>query len=149
MPLPVIDNLVMTNVHRFSRWAVQDREALRRFASRTTEQYQVKCSSLSQPVRELSGGNQQKVSLGKWAARDVKTLFLDEPSRGVDVGSRVEVYRLLRSFADRGGCCLFASSEAAEVATLADRAIVLKRGRIAAMFERSAITESALLEAAL
>jgi ABC-type sugar transport system ATPase subunit len=100
-------------------------------------------------VQELSGGNQQKVSVAKWAARGVRRLFLDEPTRGVDVGAKVEIYRYIRSFAAEDRCCMVASSDPAEIASVADRAIVLKDGVNVAELTGDALVETALVAAAL
>ena len=81
-------------------------------------------------MEELSGGNQQKVALAKWHPAQINILLLDEPTRGVDVGAKAEIYKLLRDGVGAGMACLIFSSDAEEVANTCDRAYVLKRGRI-------------------
>jgi ABC-type sugar transport system ATPase subunit len=98
------------------------------------------------PVVTLSGGNQQKVVLGKWLERRPRVLLLDEPTRGVDVGAREEIYRILEGLAADGVAILFASSDLAEVRRLARRAIVLRAGRIAGELARDAITDEAIVQ---
>ncbi|HUQ07471.1 MAG TPA: sugar ABC transporter ATP-binding protein [Kofleriaceae bacterium] len=100
----------------------------------------------SAPVVTLSGGNQQKVVLGKWLERRPRVLLLDEPTRGVDVGAREEIYRILEGLAADGVAILFASSDLAEVRRLARRAVVLRAGRIAGELDRDAITDEAIVQ---
>jgi ribose transport system ATP-binding protein len=129
---------------------VIDHTRAREIAAEVSSRYDVRCRSLDQTVRELSGGNQQKVALGKWAAtRDTRLLLLDEPTRGVDVGAKAEIYRLLRQFANDGGSCVVCSSDVEEVRTVSDRAYVMRRGRIAAELSGASLTEDALIGAAL
>jgi ABC-type sugar transport system ATPase subunit len=98
------------------------------------------------PVMTLSGGNQQKVVLGKWLERRPRVLLLDEPTRGVDVGAREEIYRILEGLAADGVAILFASSDLAEVRRLARRAVVLRAGRIAGELERDDITDETIVQ---
>jgi ribose transport system ATP-binding protein len=102
-----------------------------------------------QPVRTLSGGNQQKVVLGKWLLREPQILILDEPTRGIDVGAKSELYRLIHELADSGMAVLLISSEIEELIGLSDRILVMRRGRIIdelarAEFDRERILRSAL-----
>jgi ribose transport system ATP-binding protein len=102
-----------------------------------------------QPVRTLSGGNQQKVVLGKWLLRTPRILILDEPTRGIDVGAKAELYRLIYDLADSGVAVLLISSEIEELIGLSDRILVMRRGRIVdelsrANFDREHILRSAL-----
>ena len=98
----------------------------------------VKCASLEQPVGQLSGGNQQKVVLGRWLDRDFDVLLCDEPTRGVDVAARAEIHELLRELARSGKAVLVVSSEIEELLALCDRIVVLSAGTVAATFEREA-----------
>jgi ABC-type sugar transport system ATPase subunit len=149
MPLSINENLLLADLKSVTRWGVWNRNAAEARGKELVERYGIRCRSLSQPVQELSGGNQQKVSVAKWAARRVRRLFLDEPTRGVDVGAKIEVYRFIRSFAAEGGCCMVASGDPAEIASVADRAIVLKNGSAVAELTGDALEEAALVEAAL
>ena len=90
----------------------------------------------------LSGGNQQKIVLGKWLAASPRVLMLDEPTRGVDVGAKAEIYRLLFETAERGIAIVASSSEIPELLTLCDRIVVMFRGRVAAILSRSEATEA-------
>jgi ABC-type sugar transport system ATPase subunit len=147
--LSIAENLLMANFAAVTRLGRFDWRLARARAEELRASYQIRCRSVDQAVRELSGGNQQKVSVAKWAARGVRRLFLDEPTRGVDVGAKVEIYRYIRSFAAAGGCCMVASSDPAEIASVADRAIVLKNGVQVAELTGAALGEAALVAAAL
>ena len=109
----------------------------------------LRARSLDQPVAQLSGGNQQKVVLGRALLQDPAVLLVDEPTRGVDVGARAEVHRLLRELAARGKAIVVASSEIDELFALADRILVLARGRVAASFRRGEWSTEAVMAAAV
>jgi ribose transport system ATP-binding protein len=112
------------------------------------EQLQVRCTAAAQPIAELSGGNQQKVVIGRWLRRDVRVWLLDEPTRGVDVTARRAIHALLRKRAAGGAAILVASSDYEELATLCDRIIVLSRGQIAGEFTPANLTPAAFMAAA-
>jgi ribose transport system ATP-binding protein len=113
-------------------------------------QVQLHCANLhSQPVRQLSGGNQQKVVLGKWLAADPRVFILDEPTRGIDAGARPEIYRIVASLASSGAAVLLISSEIEELMGMCDRILVMRRGEIRASVPRAAFDRERLLEAAL
>jgi len=103
--------------------------------------------SLEQPITSLSGGNQQKVVLSRFLFTSPKVLLLDEPTRGVDVGARAEIYTIIRRLAAGGMTVLFASSELQEIMTLATRILVMAEGRITAEFAAAEATEHALVAA--
>ena len=110
-------------------------------AERMIRELHVRTRGAERPVSELSGGNQQKVVLAKWLLTDARIILLDEPTRGVDVGAKAEIYGLIRGLAERGAAILFASSELEEVLRLADRVIVLHRGRIAGELSREQMSD--------
>jgi len=110
---------------------------------------QTRVSSREQITRNLSGGNQQKVVLSKWLAIQPKVLILDEPTRGIDVGAKTEVHRIINDLADRGVAILLISSELPELLRLADRVAVMRQGRVTAEFPRAAATENAIMKAAV
>lgn len=109
----------------------------------------IRRSSDAAPIESLSGGNQQKVILARWLMTNPKVLLLDEPTRGIDVGAKAEIYRVLRGLANRGIGILFVSSELPEVLGLADRILVMSAGRITSDVQAATATESDLLEAAM
>ena len=102
----------------------------------------VRCSGIEQAAATLSGGNQQKVVLGKWLATRPRVLMLDEPTRGVDIGAKSEIYRLLFEAAEEGVGILVSSSENPELLTLCDRIVVMFRGRVAAELSRDEASEA-------
>ncbi len=111
-------------------------------------QLQVRYADAEQPIAELSGGNQQKVVIGRWLRRDVRIWLLDEPTRGVDVAARRGIYALLRERAAAGAAMLVASSDYEELATLCDRIVVLSRGEVAGEFTPATLTPASFMAAA-
>jgi L-arabinose transport system ATP-binding protein len=109
----------------------------------------VKTPSLAQEVGKLSGGNQQKVVLARWLARQPRLLILDEPTRGIDVGAKAEVYALIRSLAANGVAVLFISSELPEILGISDRILVMREGRITGELTAEGATEEQVLRLAL
>lgn len=116
---------------------------------RVAQRMQLRCRDLAQEVGALSGGNQQKVMLGRWLAAGVDTLLVEQPTRGVDVGAKAEIYQLLREFASQGGAVLAVSSDLLELIGLCDRILMVRGGRIAGEVDASVATEEGLLALAL
>ena len=113
---------------------------LRSLAEDTIRALAIKAEGPGQPVGRLSGGNQQKVVIGRWLARRPKVLILDEPTRGVDVGARAEIHRLIRQLAAEGMAVLAISSEPDELPDLCDRVLVMAEGRIVQELSGAAVT---------
>ena len=111
------------------------------------DQLKIKVGDTANPVATLSGGNQQKVVIGKTLLTRPRMLLLDEPSRGIDVGAKAEVFRTMRRLAGEGLGVLFATSDLKEVMAVADRILVMANGRITGDFRRAAATEAALVAA--
>jgi ABC-type sugar transport system ATPase subunit len=107
----------------------------------------IKTESVDTPVGRLSGGNQQKVVIGRWFASAPRVLILDEPTRGVDIGARVEIHRLIRGLAEKGMAVLVVSSEPDELPDLCDRVLVMAEGRIVRELTGDAVSRSAIVEA--
>jgi ribose transport system ATP-binding protein len=126
----VFRNITVSSLARFARAGFLDAAAERAAAAELTEALDVRPAGVDRPVRTLSGGNQQKVVLARWLMRDCRVLLLDEPTRGVDVGARSEIYALVRSLASRGVAVVVVSSEIEEVLGLADRVLVVREGRV-------------------
>ena len=143
---PVYRNVSISSLDRFARggWVLPARELAA--AAAVAERLDVRPADPRRPVRTLSGGNQQKVVLARWLLRDCRLLILDEPTRGVDVGARTELYRLVRSLADRGVGVLLVSSEIPEVLGLADRVLVVRDGRVVHSGPTGQIDESGVLD---
>jgi ribose transport system ATP-binding protein len=141
--LSVAQNLSLPTLHR--RGVFVDRRYESALAERTIGELAIATAGPAQVTGTLSGGNQQKVALGKWLAAEPRVLLLDEPTRGVDVGARAEIYARLHALAAAGLAVLFVSSELEEVLALADRVLVLHRGRLAGELARGAASEAAIM----
>ncbi|MGP4004797.1 sugar ABC transporter ATP-binding protein [Streptomyces sp. 8N706] len=126
----VTRNVSLSSLTRFSRAGRLDRTGERAAAHRAIRDLSLRPDDPDRPVRTLSGGNQQKAVLARWLLRGCRVLLLDEPTRGVDVGARAELYALIRRLADDGVAVLLVSSEVPEVLGLADRVLVLREGRV-------------------
>ena len=146
--LPVAANLTLATLRRFTRRGLLDRQAERGAAARLVDALGVKTASLDTPVRDLSGGNQQKVALGRWLVQPPRVLVLDEPTQGVDVGAKAEIHRLIGDLAADGLGVLLISSELPEIFGIADRILVMRAGTIAAAFPRAEATPEAVMAAA-
>lgn len=119
-------NIAIINMEKMEQWRVLiHRSKERELAKRCVKDMNVKCRSTNQKMKHLSGGNQQKVVLSKWIARNPKVLLLDEPTRGIDVGSKEEIYNLIHKLANRGMGVIVLSSEMPEVLALSDRILIL------------------------
>jgi rhamnose transport system ATP-binding protein len=148
MDFSIERNIALASLERVRRAGVIPRGAERRFAKDWALRLQLKYSKLTSPVWTLSGGNQQKVVLAKWLARRPSLLIVDEPTRGIDVGTKAEVHRLLSELAAQGVAVLMISSELPEVLGMADRILVLFEGRVTREFPRDEATEDAIMQAA-
>src|SRR5690606_10076355 len=147
--MSVGDNTTMACLDRYVRWGLLDTASANRSAQRYVERFRVRTPSLKQAVRNLSGGNQQKVVLAKQLATSPRVLLLDEPTRGVDIGAKQEIYALIREFAAEGMGVLVVSSEAWEVRMLSDRVLVMCEGRLTGEFACGEADDERLLAAAL
>ncbi len=139
------ENLTLALMPRLTALGIVDEGRQRAIVDRFVKRLGIKCSSPEQPIRELSGGNQQKVLLARWLCTDPKLLILDEPTRGIDVGAKAEIQALIRELAGTGLAVLMVSSEIEEIVEGSDRAYVLRDGRTVAMLEHEALTEEAVL----
>jgi L-arabinose transport system ATP-binding protein len=145
----VLENASMAILRQLSRFQFV-RSGLERIVVRGfVEKLQVHTPSLDQEVSKLSGGNQQKVVLSRWLAAKPKLLILDEPTRGIDVGAKAEVYRLIDELANEGLAIMFISSELPEILGLSDRIYVMQNGRITGELSGASATEEAVLELAM
>ncbi|WP_104134186.1 sugar ABC transporter ATP-binding protein [Cryobacterium sp. Y62] len=148
MDLSVARNAALTLRNRLSRFGLINGTTERRAAEEWTTRLQVKTGSQEYKVSTLSGGNQQKVVLAKWLATEPSFLIVDEPTRGIDVGTKSEVHRLLSDLAGRGIAILMISSELPEVLGMADRVLVMHEGRITAQLARADATAESVMHAA-
>jgi rhamnose transport system ATP-binding protein len=148
LDLSVAENLTLSTLSAISRHGWLDLAAERETARRLVEALAVRTGSVHTPVRQLSGGNQQKVALGRWLVRPPQVLILDEPTQGVDVGAKAEIHRLIVDLAAQGMGVLMISSELLEVLGMADRIVVMRQGLVAAEFSRDTATPEAVMAAA-
>ena len=149
MKRSVRDNITLAVLRRLSRWRVVNRREERLLAERYLRELHIRTPSIDQEVATLSGGNQQKTVLARWLARDSKLLILDEPTRGVDVGAKAEIYAIIDRLAARGVAVLAISSELPEVLGLADRIVVMKGGRVSGTIDRADATEEKIFSLAI
>ncbi len=145
----VLANTVLAVVDRIARLGVVSRARERAVTAGSVERLGVKLASVDSPVGSLSGGNQQKVLLGRALLTEPRLLLLDEPTRGVDIGAKAEIYRLLRDTAAGGVGVLLASSEPAELIGVCDRVVVLSDGRSVGELDSASTTEAELLAASM
>jgi ribose transport system ATP-binding protein len=142
----VFKNITVSSMSRFARFGFLDRGEERRRALELTTSLDVRPDGVTRAVRTLSGGNQQKIVLARWLLRDCRVLLLDEPTRGVDVGARSEIYQLIRSLADRGVAVVVVSSEIEEVLGLADWVLVVREGEVVHQSAATEIDEARVLD---
>jgi ABC-type sugar transport system ATPase subunit len=149
LDMTVRENLLMARDARRPRLARPSPAADRRAVAEAARAFHITAGADEAAAWRLSGGNQQKVVLAKWFATEPRVLLLDEPTRGVDVGSKAEIYRLLEEAKERGLAILVSSSETAELLLLCDRVLVMARGRITASFDRDEADEAVIAHAAM
>lgn len=137
----------LKKIEQFPGWISDAKD--KKKAGEILEQLQTKYDSLEDPVSSLSGGNQQKVSLAKWLAADCECIILDEPTRGVDVGAKVEIYKNINDLAAQGIAVIIISSEMEEIIGMCDRVIVMRQGKIVGELEKEEITENNLIHFAM
>ena len=146
--MSVRDNITLASLREIAHAGVLRRRREREMAAARMAELAIRAWGPAQLVRTLSGGNQQKVVLGKWLSTRPRVLLLDEPTRGIDVGAKAEIYRLLAHLSAKGCAIVIASSELPELLNLCDRIMVLREGRPSATFARDEATQEKILEAA-
>ncbi len=146
--LPVRTNMAAPSLRRLSRWGFVRRGAEAALSREQASKLNLRASAVNVPVGTLSGGNQQKVVLARWLALNPKVLLLDEPTRGVDVGAKAELYRIIRSVAQLGVGVVVISSELPEVLGICDRIVVMREGRVAGELDALVATEEAVMSLA-
>ena len=145
----VRDNLTLSVIPRFSSYGIIDRRKEKALVDEMMAFLRIKAKTPDQLAGTLSGGNQQKVVFGKMLLTEARVLLLFDPTRGVDVGTKGEIFQLMRDLAARGYAILFYSSDLPELVHVADRVAVMRNGRIAAVLEGDAISEDGILRAAM
>ena len=134
---------------RLTRWGIIQKQQERELARKSVSALKIKTPSLGQAVRNLSGGNQQKVVLAKWTSIKPKLLIFDEPTRGIDVGAKIEVYQLMTELTREGVGIIMVSSELPEILGMSDRVLVLHEGRLTGELSRTEATEEKIMELAI
>jgi ribose transport system ATP-binding protein len=144
LPLSIAQNVSLPDLGRHARFGWRNREHEQRAAAREMKRMNIKARSAAQKVASLSGGNQQKVVLGKWLAMAPHVLILDEPTRGIDVGAKAEIYRHMAALAEQGVCILMVSSDMEEIIGMSDRVIVMHERRIQGVLEHHELEQHRL-----
>ncbi len=147
--MTVRENITLPSLSRFASWFMISRERERQTADEQIGSLKIKTPGCEAAVMNLSGGNQQKVVLGKWLSMSPKVMILDEPTRGIDVGAKAEIYRLMRALADNGAVILMISSDMEEVLHVSDRVAVMHEGRITGVLERADCNEENIMQLAV
>jgi rhamnose transport system ATP-binding protein len=148
MEMSIQQNVGLASLHRLQRRGLISSASERSFATDWAQRLSLKYGRLTDPVSRLSGGNQQKVVLAKWLGRQPKLLIVDEPTRGIDIGTKAEVHRLLVQLASTGVAVLMISSELPEVLAIGDRILVMREGRLTAEFGYQDASEESIMAAA-
>ncbi|AON53284.1 sugar ABC transporter ATP-binding protein [Herbaspirillum seropedicae] len=141
-------NIALSSMGRFTRLGFMDQRAIREAAQMYVRQLAIKTPSVEQQARLLSGGNQQKIVIAKWLLRDCDILFFDEPTRGIDVGAKSEIYKLLDALAEQGKAIVMISSELPEVLRMSHRVLVMCEGRITGELARADATQEKIMQLA-
>jgi len=145
----VRENVTLPSLGRFASWGLIRRDRERKAAGEQIASLNIRTPDTETLVLNLSGGNQQKVVLGKWLALSPRVMILDEPTRGIDVGAKAEIYRLMRALAGRGTVILMISSDMEEVLHVSDRVAVMHEGEITGVLERADCTQENIMQLAV
>jgi ABC-type sugar transport system ATPase subunit len=148
MHCSIRDNASLPILRQISRWTVINTSRRESLVQEQVRELSVHPADINRLVRQLSGGNQQKVVLAKWLLSQARVLILDEPTRGVDVATKVEIYRIVSDLAEHGVGVLIISSELPEILGMSDRAIVMREGRLVGEFDTAQASEESLLSCA-
>ena len=136
LSLDVRTNLSLANMKGFSKGPVLDKDRIEQSGQENVAALKIKTPSLSEVTAQLSGGNQQKVVIGKWVNTDADIFIFDEPTRGIDVGAKIEVYRVMNDLVKAGKCVIMVSSELPEILAMSDHVVVMRGGRVMANVDR-------------
>jgi inositol transport system ATP-binding protein len=145
---PIIENLSLASLEMFSRFGLLNMPYMIKESEEISKKLQIKMASLQVAAQNLSGGNQQKVVLGKWLIRNLKVLILDEPTRGIDVGAKSEIHRLMSQFASEGMAIIMISSELPEILGMSDRVLVMHEGEVGGILSREDANQESIMNLA-
>jgi len=149
LKLSVKENICISSVERFSHWGIMNAQEESRAAEQYVIDLKIKTPGLKQKVMYLSGGNQQKVVMSKCLCSHSDIFIFDEPTRGIDVGSKVEIYQWMNRLTEKGAAIIMISSEIPEILGMSDRVLVMHRGAITGEFDSEETTQEAILECSL
>jgi ribose transport system ATP-binding protein len=149
LDLSISENISLPNLRAYARGVVVSEQAEREQAEKSRRDLDIRAPDVGARTGSLSGGNQQKVVLAKWLAMDPRVMIFDEPTRGIDVGAKSEIYRLMRGLADAGVAVLMISSDMEEVIGVSDRIAVMHEGRISGILDRAECSEENILRLAV
>jgi ribose transport system ATP-binding protein len=149
LPMSVGDNLSLAALDQLSAGGIIDRAAERKAIEEAVRLLAIRTAGTDVPVGSLSGGNQQKIVIGKWLMVDPRIILLNDPTRGIDVGTKQELYQLMRKLADEGAAIVFYSTDYDELIGCCDRVLVMYDGAVRRVLSGSEITERALVGSAL
>lgn len=147
--LSIRDNIVLASLKRFARLGVMDNKAQNDEAGKIFERLRIKANSMQVPAFSLSGGNQQKMVIAKWLMRNPRIIIMDEPTRGVDVGAKREIYSIMTDLVKRGVSIIIISSELPELISMADRILVIAGGKITGELKRGEFSQNAIMKLAV
>ena len=142
-------NIGLSSMRRFSRFGFVRQRALARESQRLMEELNLRPLDINRPIGRFSGGNQQKAIIGRWIAAGARILLFDEPTRGIDVGAKAEIYTLIEKLAAEGRSVIVVSSELPEILRVSDRVLVMREGQIAGVLERHQLSEEAIVALAV
>jgi rhamnose transport system ATP-binding protein len=148
LPESIVDNVALPIIGRLAHMGVLNHASERQIATEAAASYDVKATNIDQAVSSLSGGNRQKVAFAKWLATNPTALILDEPTHGIDIGSKAQVHRIITQLADSGMGVLLISSDLPELLAISDRIIVIAEGRLVAELTREEATQEKVMMAA-
>ncbi|MHB8073257.1 sugar ABC transporter ATP-binding protein [Desulfosporosinus fructosivorans] len=149
LPLNVRDNMIMASLGSFKSGFFLDKKKITKVCLESIERFNIKTPSLNQIINNLSGGNQQKVLVSRWLINEPDIIILDEPTRGIDVGAKVEIYKFISSLARQGKCIIMISSELPEILGMSDRIVVMHEGRVTGILDRSQATQETIMNHAM
>ncbi len=148
MDATILDNMALVSLREMSNRSGVIKTKKMSVIHESAASLKIKTNSMMSPVKNLSGGNQQKVVFGKWLLTNPKIFIMDEPTRGIDVGAKYEVYSIINQLAENGAGILFISSELEELMGMCDRILVMRNGEVAGEFNRSEFFDQAIIRAA-
>ncbi len=146
---PVRSNIALPSMRRFSKFGFVRRRAVAQESQSLMSDLNLRPLNIERPIGQFSGGNQQKAIIGRWIAAGARILLFDEPTRGIDVGAKAEIYALIERLAAEGRSVIVVSSELPEIMRVADRVLVMREGRIAGVLDRSSLSEEAIVALAV